>query len=182
MKRYFFTGILIAILAIAFVSPAQAGNKTIRAMSTIDAVTVATTDEIDTTTAIGIYDYDYVAFGLEIDWASGGANGTGFVTIQGRLKSGSGTWVDLYVVNPADSFEIQANINWGTSLAADHSIAGIVSFFPTTAAWDDDDVSLGMIGGTLVNALPYEEIRAIIKDDSWDAVATFTGYWILGRD
>lgn len=181
MKRYTLTALLILIMALGVFSDARAG-KTLKQMSTIDAVTVATSDEIDTTTAIKIADYDYIAFGVEIDWASGGSNGTGYVKIQGRLKEGSGIWVDLLVVDPADSFEIKANVNWGTSLAADHSIAGIVSFFPTTAAWDDDDVSLGMIGGTLANALPYQEIRAIIFDDSWDAVATFTGYWILGKD
>ncbi|HUX30610.1 MAG TPA: hypothetical protein VMV78_08285 [Thiobacillus sp.] len=178
MMRKLCVAAMLGALILGMVSYATAGTV-VRQMSTLAAVTVATSAELDTTTAIGCTDYSYIGAVIEIDWASGGSAGNGQIYFEGRA-SDSDVWSRIWIIDPVDSMEVMNQIDWGEALAADKNISAIITILPS-GYWDDDDATHNPIGGTLANVLPYTEIRCIVNDNDWNAVATFRGYWILRK-
>jgi len=179
MIRKFCVAVMLTVLILGMASFATAGTV-VRQMSTISAVTVATSAELDTTTAIECMDYTYIGAVIEIDWASGGSSGNGQVYFEGRA-SDSDVWNKLWLIDPVDSMELKNEIDWGEALAADKNVPAILTVIPSAVKYAQATATDVLVGGTIVNALPYTEIRCIVNDNDWNAVATFRGYWILKK-
>jgi len=178
MIRKLCVAAMLGALILGMASYATA-ETVIRQMSTLAAVTVATSAEIDTSTAITCTDYSFIGAVIEINWASGGSAGNGQVYFEGRV-SDSAIWNKLWVIDPVDSMEVKNQIDWGEALGADKNVPAILTVVPSTMKWTSTNSEL-VVGGAIVNALPYKEIRCIVNDNDWNAVATFRGYWILRK-
>jgi len=179
MMRKLCVAAMLGALILGMVSYATAGTV-VRQMSTISAVTVATSAELDTTTAIACTDYSYIGAVIEIDWASGGSAGNGQIYFEGRA-SDSDVWNKLWIVDPVDSMEVKNQIDWGEALGADKNVPAILTVVPSAVKYAQATATDVLVGGAIINVLPYTEIRCIINDNDWNAVATFRGYWILRR-
>lgn len=179
MKRLTFTSILIAIMVFAVFTPARAGTE-VRQMSAITDLLVGTSAVSDTTTAINCLNYDYIGAAFDIDWTSGGDAGGGLVYFEGRVHSTSGTWVKLWVVDLTDSMEVKQDIAWAATLQADASLAVIITAVPVGIK-SSEVTTTRPVGGMISNALPFYEIRSVVVDTNWNAVAGITGYWILKK-
>ena len=169
--------ILLSVVALFLVTALSididAGDYTIRDMSTIDALVVGTSAVAETTTAHRIEGFDYVGASVHFDVTSGGGAGAGTLVFQGRVDD-TAIWTDLWIVNLSDSFDVAMTVAF--SGTADIVRDCFITYAPI-------DVKTG--GYTedfhIVNPYPYTDIRMIVNDTNWNAACTVTGKWIGKR-
>ena len=182
MKKFIFV-VLAVFLFGAFLTPvAPAESKDYKTLDSgaLDSLQVGTSAVYDTTLSIGLQGKDYLAFALDITVEASGGAGAGYIKFQGRV--GTGTWVDIPIVDLSDSCAVVYNAAFsGTSSLSKYVIIGKVLPLGLDTA---DLVGIVATGGALSSSIlwgdfmPFDKIRAIVADVNWSACATAEGTWI----